>query len=80
MVVLGGLYDFSVEKGDIEEAENQRTETDLAVNRDPKLKAFISQLEIYYEERVKKQQEEKQHLSPEIEGFLKEMENKFKQN
>lgn len=80
MEILSTLYDFHVDKNDTEKAEDQRDQTNLAVSRDPKLKAFVSQLEIYYEERVKKQEENKSHLSPEVEGFLKEIENRFRQN
>lgn len=80
MEVLSRLYDFSVDKRDVEKAESQRSETDLAVSRDPKLKAFVSQLELYYEERVKKKEEGEKHLSPEVEGFLKEIEKRFRQN
>lgn len=80
MEVLSGLYDYSVEKSDMEKAANQRSAVDLAVGRDPKLKAFVAQLESYYEEKVKKQEQEQKHLSPEIEGFLKDMEKRFRQN
>lgn len=80
MEVLSGLYDFSLDNRDVEKAEGQKKEADLAVSRDPKLKAFVSQLENYYEERVTKHEEEKKRLSPEIEGFLKEIEKRFKQN
>lgn len=80
MQVLSTIYKIPVDNNDIQRAERQQNETDQAVSRDPKLKAFVAQLELYYEERIKKQEEGKKHLSPEVEGFLKEIENRFKQN
>jgi len=80
MEVFSPIYDFSVDKRDVEKAESQRSETDLAVSRDPKLKAFVSQLETYYEERLKKQEDQKPRLSPTVEDFLKDIENRFRQN
>lgn len=80
MEVLSALYNFPVEKSDIEKAEDQRRDIDLAVGRDPKLKAFVTHLESYYEDKTKKRDEETKGLSPEIEGFLKDIEKRFKQN
>ncbi len=80
MEVISTLYGIPVDKSDMEKAMNQRSEIDMAVSRDSKLKAFVTHLESYYEEKGKKQEEEPKGLSSEVEGFLKEIERRFRQN
>jgi predicted ATP-grasp superfamily ATP-dependent carboligase len=77
--VLSSLYEVPVEYQDIQKAEQQREQIDLAVNRQPEVKEIITQLENHYDARGQKSEEkEVPKLSPEVERFLKEMEKRFR--
>ncbi len=80
MEVFYSLYGVPVDEADIQKAEKQRRDIDIAVNRSRKIKEVVAQLEAHYDARTAtKKTEEMPHLSPEIESFLKEMERRFRQ-
>jgi hypothetical protein len=79
--VLYSLYRFPISESDINQAEAQKKGLDAIVQKDRKIKALVSRLESYYDDRVASQKgEEEPQLSPEVDNFLKEMENRFKEN
>ena len=81
MQVLSSLYDLPIDTAYIKKAEHQLEQLNLALDKNPQLKATIEQMETHYEARTKSQQEEEKHkLSPEVEKFLSEMEKRFREN
>ena len=81
MQVLSSLYDLPVDEAYIQKAEQQLAQINLALDKNPQLKATIEQLETHYEARTQNQPEaEKPKLSPEVEKFLSEMEQRFREN
>jgi len=81
MQVLSSLYDLPIDTAYIKKAEQQLEQLNLALDKNPQLKATIEQMETHYEARTKSQQEEEKHkLSPEVEKFLTEMEKRFREN
>ncbi|MBA7674611.1 hypothetical protein ES703_82831 [subsurface metagenome] len=81
MEVLGSLYDVPRDESYIKKAEQQLEQLNLALDKNPQLKATIEQLETRYEARVnKRKEEETPRLSPEVETFLTEMERRFREN
>ena len=77
--VLQFLYHFSIDEIDIRKAEGQLKTVDAAVQKDRKLKALLAELELQYDARFKPRRGEGESpLSPEVDKFLKEMENRFK--
>jgi predicted ATP-grasp superfamily ATP-dependent carboligase len=81
MQVLSSLYNLPLDEEYVEKAEQQLEQLNLALDKNPQLKATIEQLEAHYEARAQSQQdEEKQKLSPEVERFLTEMEKRFREN
>jgi len=79
MKVLSSLYDLPVDASYIERAEQQLRQINLALEKNPELKAIVEQLENHYEARTKKKKEEgKPGLSPEVEKFLMEMDERFR--
>jgi len=81
MQVLGSLYDLPVDEAYIKKAEQQLEQINLALDKNPQLKTTIEQLETHYEARTQSQPEEKKpKLSPDVERFLSEMEQRFREN
>lgn len=78
MKVLCSLYDLPMDEAYLSKAEQQRQQIDMAVARNPQVKAMVEQLEAYYEVRAKGKEEGKPGISAEVEKFLKEMEKRFK--
>ncbi len=77
--VLCSLYNLPMNDNDIQKAEQQRKDIDIAVDKNPQVKAALAQLEAHYDARmVTRKEEEMPPLSPEIERFLKEMEKRFR--
>jgi proteasome assembly chaperone (PAC2) family protein len=78
--VLNNLYGIPVEETVLQTAAQQIKEIDIEVSRSRKTKDMVSHLEAYYDSQsVTKQKKEEIKLSPDVEEFLKEMENRFKQ-
>ena len=60
--------------------EKELEQISMALDRDPRLKATIEQLETLYEARAKRRKEEEMpQLSPEVERFLMEMDRRFRE-
>ena len=79
--VLRGIYGIPIDEEILRRARQQIKDIDVEVNRSRKLKEVVNHLETYYDaQSVTKQKEETLPLSPEVESFLKEMENRFKQD
>jgi hypothetical protein len=80
--VLHMLYGISIDKADARRAESQLKTIDAVVKRDRKLKALVAELELQYDTRFRMTISEVQEipLSPEVDQFLKEMENRFKES
>jgi len=73
------LYGISIDKADARRAEGQLKTIAAVVQKDQALKALVTELERQYDARVTfKVKEEEPVLSPEVDKFLKEMENRFK--
>lgn len=80
MEMLHLLYDIPVAEADIHKAEQQRKQIDTAAAKNPYLKDIIAQLEAYYDIRsTGGKEEEMPRLSPEVEGFLREMDKRFRE-
>ena len=81
MKMLGSLYDFPMNETYIKKAEKQLEQIGVLLDKNPQLKAIVKQLEDHYEARArKKQEEETSQLSPEVEKFLTEMEQRFRED
>ena len=79
--VLHGFYGIPIDEEILRRARQQIKDIDVEVTRSRKLKEVVNHLETYYDaQSVTKQKEETPPLSPEVESFLKEMENRFKQD
>ena len=79
--VLRGFYGIPIDEEILRRARQQIKDIDVEVTRSRKLKEVVNHLETYYDaQSVTKQKEETPPLSPEVESFLKEMENRFKQD
>ena len=80
MRVLASLYDIPVDETYVEKAERQREQIDVALDKNPQLKAIVQQLETHYKDRTeRKKEEETPRLSPEVESFLAEMDRRFRE-
>jgi len=72
------ICDISIGEADIKRAEKQNNSLDAALQNNRKLKSMLTQLEMHYDTQSTQEEGEKRQLSGEVEDFLKEMENKFK--
>ena len=61
-------------------AKQQNDELSAAMAKSPEVKALVEQLELQYDKRLNKDEDNDYDLSPEIEDFLDEMGNQFSQN
>jgi predicted ATP-grasp superfamily ATP-dependent carboligase len=82
---LSKLYGFNMDMERIRErARRQYEEVTSALSRNPEVKGLVEQLEIQYEDRIRRMQEGKQaeppSLSPEVEKFLDQLGDRFSQN
>jgi hypothetical protein len=76
---LHTLYGIPIDESAVQKAEGQLKAVESVVQNDRKLKALVTELENQYDSRVtSKRNEEQSNLSPEVDQFLKEMENRFK--
>jgi hypothetical protein len=79
--VIDCLYGIRIEDDILLRAAQQIKDIDAEVNRSRKMKDVVTHLENYYDaQSVTRQKKETPPLSPEIEDFLKEMENRFRQD
>lgn len=80
--VLNSIYDFPIDETYRSKAENQLAQINAAMEKNPELKTIVAQLENHYDARAGKAKEEEEtpRLSPEVEKFLTEMENRFREN
>ncbi len=78
MKILSGMYGIPVDKSCAEKSEHQLKQIDQAVSANSQLQSIIEQLENHYEARIsQKKDKEQPRLSPEIEKFLLEMDQRF---
>jgi hypothetical protein len=78
--VINSLYGIPIDEAIVHRAEQQIKDIDIEVNRSQKIKEIVTHLEAYYDaQSATKPKKEKPGLSPDIENFLKEMENRFRQ-
>ena len=77
--VLSALYDVPPDDVDVQKAARQSKSIDAALQDNPKLKAVVTELENHYESRVaaKRGKTDMPRLSPEVERFLKEQEDRL---
>ena len=76
MELLCSMYDLPSELADQKRGQNQYNELTSAVERNPELKAVLQQLETQYDERERPKEPEEPApppLSPEVERFLREL-------
>ena len=79
--VIRSLYGFPIDNAILRRAEQQIKDIDVEVNRSRKMKEVVAHLETYYDaQSATRQKKETPGLSPDIENFLKEMENRFRQD
>jgi hypothetical protein len=79
--VVQSLYGIPIDEEILRRSRQQIKDIDAEVNCSRKLKEVVNHLETYYDaQSATKQKEETPTLSPEVESFLKEMENRFKQD
>jgi hypothetical protein len=77
---MNTLYNIPVDETVARRAEKQHKQIDIAVNQSRKVRAAVAILEAQYDARFDDQEKEDlPMLSPDVENFLKEMENKFRQ-
>lgn len=81
MKVLSLLYDLPTDKTYLEKAEQQLEQINLALDKNPQLKAIVTHLETHYDARgrTRQKEEETPRLSPEVEKFLMEMDKRFRE-
>jgi len=78
--VIHSLYGIPLDEEILRRARQQIKDIDVEVNRSRKLKDVVTHLEDYYDaQSATRQKEEMPQLSTDVENFLKEMENRFKQ-
>lgn len=81
MEVINSIYGIPLDEADLERADLQTANIDDLVARNPQMKEIVTHLEAHYDARIADSAPEGMpRLSPEIEKFLKEMENRFGQS
>ncbi len=78
--VLSSIYDIPEDLADKEQGERQYQELDKTVSRNPELQSLIEWMESRYDAQVSGQEEaasQSETLSPEVENFLREMNQRF---
>ena len=79
--LLCSLYHLPLNLEEVRrKAEMQRGELSLAVDKEPQLKPIVEQLEMSYETRVNRVEQEQPKLSPDIEKFLRDVTKRFGQS
>jgi proteasome assembly chaperone (PAC2) family protein len=76
--VLRALYDIPIDESDLRKADSEMESIDAAVQQDRKSRGLVAQLERQYDARIASRKTEKEpKLSPQIDDFLKQMEDRF---
>jgi hypothetical protein len=82
MEVISSLYGFSMPQADTEKAHQQEEQLNAVaeqiMQREPRLRLILKQLEANYDSRVDQTKEETR-LSPEVEKFLQGLDKRFRQ-
>ena len=83
--ILSKLYGFNMDMERVRErARRQYEEVTSAMSRSPEVKGLVEQLEVQYEDRIRRMQQgeeaEPPSLSPEVEKFLDQLGDQFSQN
>jgi predicted ATP-grasp superfamily ATP-dependent carboligase len=79
--VVQSLYGIPIDEEILRRSRQQIKDIDAEVNCSRKLKEVVNHLETYYDaQSATKQKEVSPKLSPDVENFLKELENRFKQD
>lgn len=79
--IICSLYNLPIDlEQSKHEAEEQYAKLSLAVQKQPGVQELMQRLEAYYEARISKAGEEPPNLSPEVEGFLREIDKRFGQS
>jgi len=81
MKLLGALYNVGTDEAYARKSERQLEQINQALEKNPRLKAIVKEVEAQYEARAGGQKEDKSPppLSPEVERFLSEMERRFRE-
>jgi len=78
---MNQLYGIPLDEAILRRSAQQIKDIDVEVNCSRKLKEVVTHLETFYDaQSATKIKKETPPLSPEVENFLKEMENRFKQD
>jgi predicted ATP-grasp superfamily ATP-dependent carboligase len=76
--VLYSLYSFNIDLTPVRaEAERQYAQVSLTISREPYLKKIVERLEAYYEARKIEKDSKQVELSPEIQEYLNDINDKF---
>jgi predicted ATP-grasp superfamily ATP-dependent carboligase len=78
MDVISGIYGVPTDHEYYEKAQQQASEVDQALNKNPQLKELIKDMEAQYGKGPANQENRRPPLSPEIERFLTDMEKRFR--
>jgi len=79
--IMNQLYGIPLDEAILRRSAQQIKDIDVEVNCSRKLKEVVTHLETFYDaQSATKIKKETPPLSPEVENFLKEMENRFKQD
>ena len=73
MEMLCSMYGLPTRLADEDRGKRQYNELNLAMDRNPELKAILNQLEAQYDRRHKSEEEPPPPLAPEVERFLREL-------
>ena len=78
MEMVSSIYGIPVDKEYYDKAQQQTDELTQALAKNPQLKDLIKEMEAEYGHQPRRKPEKQPPLSPEIERFLSEMENRFR--
>ncbi len=80
MDILSTIYGIPVDSNYYEKAQHQAEEVNQVLDKNPQLKALVSELEAQYRKNpLPNSQNQQPPLSPEIESFLSDMEKRFRE-
>ena len=79
MEMVSSIYGIPVDKEYYGKAQEQADDLTQALSKNPQLKDLIKEMEAEYGHQPRRKAERQPPLSPEIERFLSEMENRFRE-
>jgi predicted ATP-grasp superfamily ATP-dependent carboligase len=80
MDIVSSMYGIPVDNDYYEKAQHQAEEVNHVLDKNPQLKALVSELEAQYRKSpLSSSQNQQPPLSPEIENFLSDMEKRFRE-